>query len=70
MANTLNYKGDCTASLLETKMPMGPDLLGAFWVPVSASYDGEQTTATMRSGTYEKCLAILRGEDEDAPVAH
>lgn len=46
--------------------PLGPDLYGAFWLPVAAHYDrlADQTTVRLRSGSYDALKAIINNRKE------
>ncbi|AMQ67005.1 hypothetical protein SEA_CRACKLEWINK_69 [Mycobacterium phage Cracklewink] len=48
--NTAHYRGDVTKSLLAQTRPFGPDMHGAAYTCVSATYDAatDRTTATFR----------------------
>lgn len=44
--NVLNFPGNCSDA--DGTRPMGPDLYGAYYLPVSTEYDPEADRTTMR----------------------
>lgn len=46
--NRAHYRGDVTASVMTTTEPFGPDLYGALYTPVSATYDHEIDRTTVQ----------------------
>lgn len=59
--NILHYNGDRSDAVENCSHPMGPDLLGGWWIPTEATYDKEadQTTVRMKPGKFESLVQEL-----------
>ncbi|SKM82223.1 Uncharacterised protein [Mycobacteroides abscessus subsp. massiliense] len=49
--NTLNYRGDIADHIMRDTHPFGPDMFGAYYVPVAATYlpDSDITRVSFRT---------------------